>query len=604
MNKILKISLLILLALVFGCSGNDRADVTAKDILGNSDYLAFSYGGYRHNTRDIQPTIDEIKEDLKIISAMGVKLVRTYNTNDYPFAANLLKAIKELQQEDSSFEMYVMLGTWIECEGAEKENPNHNEGNIEGNTGEIEAAVELTKTYPDIVKIIAVGNEAMIQWAVKYFVYPNVILKWVNYLQDLKKAGELPADLWITSSDNFESWGGGAKNYHTEDLVELINAVDFISMHTYPFHDTHYNPSFWGVPEEERSLSDNEQIDAAMLRAKNYAMMQYQNVADYVSGLGIEKPIHIGEIGWATTASSSYGKSGSKAADEYKQKLFYEHIREWTNNNNLSCFYFEAFDERWKDSGNPFGSENHFGLINLNGEAKFVLWDLVDEGVFDGLTRNGAPITKTYNGDKNQMMADVLVPALLSEMGILEITTINSKYNTGQLIEENKYIIVHDSFNPNESSNMTYPSEKLKLNPWEGTCEIFMSADKAITIGTGTGTWWGCALEIQADGMGENLSKFKNGSLNFEIKGRTKSSFNLGFQTGSFAKGDQINNYISFGQDEPYKLKDSWTQFSIPISELSKNNPMENITSLLFLRGYKDFDGEKIFIRNVYYSRN
>ena len=47
---------------------------------------------------------------------------------------------------------------------------------------------------------------------------PSIILKWVNHLQNLKKTGELPKDLWITSSDNFASWGGGSNEYHAEDL--------------------------------------------------------------------------------------------------------------------------------------------------------------------------------------------------------------------------------------------------------------------------------------------------------------------------------------------------------------------------------------------------
>jgi hypothetical protein len=44
-----------------------------------------------------------------------------------------------------------------------------------------------------------------------YYVQPSVILKWVNHLQELKK-GKLDANLWITSSDNFASWGGGDPN--------------------------------------------------------------------------------------------------------------------------------------------------------------------------------------------------------------------------------------------------------------------------------------------------------------------------------------------------------------------------------------------------------
>ena len=53
--------------------------ITAADILGNPDYLAISYGGYRLKSRDSQPTIAQLKEDLKILSAMGIKIVRTYN---------------------------------------------------------------------------------------------------------------------------------------------------------------------------------------------------------------------------------------------------------------------------------------------------------------------------------------------------------------------------------------------------------------------------------------------------------------------------------------------------------------------------------------------
>jgi hypothetical protein len=87
--------------------------VTAKDILGNSDYLAISYGGYRKISRDSQPTIQEIKNDMKLLAAMGVKILRTYNVQ-LQQAPNLLKAIRELKNEDPSFEMYVMLGAWID----------------------------------------------------------------------------------------------------------------------------------------------------------------------------------------------------------------------------------------------------------------------------------------------------------------------------------------------------------------------------------------------------------------------------------------------------------------------------------------------------------
>jgi hypothetical protein len=43
----------------------------------------------------------------------------------------------------------------------------------------------------------------------------------------------------------------------SEDLNQLIKAVDYISLHSYPMHDTHYNPEFWGFMESE-NLSERE----------------------------------------------------------------------------------------------------------------------------------------------------------------------------------------------------------------------------------------------------------------------------------------------------------------------------------------------------------
>ena len=388
-----------------------KVAMTAAEILGNPNYLAISYGGYRENSRDVQPTIKELKEDMKILFAMGIKIIRTYNVQlDLPHASNILKAITELKKEDATFEMYVMLGAWIDCLNAwtDKE-PNHALESAQ-NAGEIDRAVALAKQYPTIVKVIAVGNEAMVKWAASYFVQPNVILKWVNHLQGLKKEGVLSKDLWITSSDDFSSWGGGDPMYHTQDLEKLMNAVDYISMHTYAYHNSHYNPAFWKTPNHLKNLNEKEKINAAMLRTLNFAKNQYKGVSNYMKSLGISKPIHIGETGWATISNGHYGINGSRATDEYKQGLYYKSLREWTNKEEISCFYFEAFDEKWKDTNNINGSENHFGLINLKGEAKFPLWDLVDKGVFKGFTRNGKPITKTFNGDKQALMKTVLTP--------------------------------------------------------------------------------------------------------------------------------------------------------------------------------------------------
>ena len=413
---------LLLIALIFNlcfCLGSCKdkkmnelpvnKNKSAAEFLGHSDYRAMSYGGYRTLTRDDQPSLSQIKEDLKILSAIGIKVIRTYNLQ-LDQAHNILKAIRALKMEDASFEMYVMLGLWIECENA-RQSPNHGAEDIAVNTAEIERAIIYSNQYPDIVKIIAVGNEAMVHWQADYFVLPSVILKWVNHLQKLKTEDKLPSELWITSSDNFASWGGGDAAYHNEDLTALIKAVDYISLHTYPFHDTHYNSSFWLESQKNiEHLDAKVRIELAVQSAVDYAVFQYQAVESYVESLGVQTPIHIGETGWATASENLYGTSGTQAADEYKQALYYQKMSDWTIANEVSCFYFEAFDEPWKDAPRPRGSENHFGLIDVEGTLKYALWDEYDSGVFKGMTRDDIPLKKSFNGAFEEMFSTVKLP--------------------------------------------------------------------------------------------------------------------------------------------------------------------------------------------------
>ena len=399
--------LLLLLATMLSCGEVPSTQApkpepmhkTASQLLGNPDYTAISYGGYRGLSRSEQPTLDQLKEDMLLLHAMGIRFLRTYNVQ-LPHASNVVKAIAELKEADPDFEMYVMLGAWIDCAGAWTDAPNHAEQDFEANEAEIQRAVALAQKHPDIIKVIAVGNEAMVHWAASYFVAPKVILGWVNHLQERKRDGELPSDLWITCSDNFASWGGGGAEYHNADLDSLIRAVDFVSMHTYPFHDTHYNPTFW-----------KGDVNAAMASAVAYSQNQYASVVKYVERIDPAKPVHIGETGWASVSDGFYGPEGSRAADELKQALFYQGMRKWTQSSGISCFYFEAFDEPWKSAANPTDSENHFGLFTRDGEAKCAIWPLVKEGAFKGLTRDGHTITPTYSGQRELLDRHVLNPA-------------------------------------------------------------------------------------------------------------------------------------------------------------------------------------------------
>ena len=75
----------------------------------------------------------------------------------------------------------------------------------------------------------------------------------------------------------------------------------------------------------------------------------------------------------------------------------------------MTCCYFEAFDEPWKSEGTA-GSEGHFGLITVDGQAKYMLWEQVDQGIFNGLTRGGNRIKKTYAGNLTKLMQNLKAP--------------------------------------------------------------------------------------------------------------------------------------------------------------------------------------------------
>ncbi len=396
--------LLAMVLLVAGCEGGSRVDTkreqpqtpSAAELFGGGQLQAIAYGGYRSATRAVVPTVEDIKEDLRILAGLGFKMIRTYNTQQFDETRRIFLAIEALQAEDPTFEMYVMLGVWIDCAGAWTDTPNHDEEDLLANQREVDAAVEFAKAYSNIVKVIAVGNEAMVRWAAAYYVQPKVVLKWVQHFQALKQAGEIESGIWVTSSDNFASWGGGEASYQTPTLDALILAVDFVSMHTYPFHDTHYNPAFWNQHSDVPSTRDPQaDVSAAMARAAAYAQDQYASTKHYVWRVDPGKAIHIGETGWASRDNRFYGPDGSNAAGERQQQLYFELMTAWARAAGIVLVLFEAFDEPWKDAKNPGGSENHFGLIDGQNRAKRVLWDKFDAGRLQGLKRGGQPIVRS-----------------------------------------------------------------------------------------------------------------------------------------------------------------------------------------------------------------
>jgi exo-beta-1,3-glucanase (GH17 family) len=296
---------------------------------------AICYSGYREGQYPggVYPSYDEIKEDLFIL-AKNWQYLRLYDCT--PHAETVLQVIA-----NEALHFKVMLGVDM---AAEMSNPHCPWGadfsdetlvaNRRANSKQIEKAIALSNRYPDIVFSVSVGNEASVEWTDHMVPVDSL----VAHVLRMKSAIKQP----ITFCENYVPW-----TYKLEPLAEVL---DVISIHTYPA---------W----EYRSVHD----------ALEYTMQNYHSVVDHYPG----KPVVITEAGW-TTASNGRGIEPHNASEEL-QAQYYEELLEWTTDEKILTFVFEAFDEPWKGSPDPLEPEKHWGLFNLDRTPKLVMQSLYAE---------------------------------------------------------------------------------------------------------------------------------------------------------------------------------------------------------------------------------
>ncbi len=303
------------------------------DALIDGTVRAVAYSGFRegqypdrgHGANN--PSREEILEDLKILVDNDLTLVRMYDAGEN--TETTLELIRE-----HNLPIRMMLGIWLRAEISNHEGcpwldePIHEtelEANKILNAAEITRGIHLAQEYEDIVVAINVGNEALVEW--------NDHMVPVDTVIDYIKRVQASVDVPVSTADNYDWW---ASSGH-----ELAEVVDFIGVHTYPA---------W----------ENKTIDEAM----PYTI---ENLARVRDELG--KPMAILEAGWATTADE-FGER----ANEPDQLRYFDELMAWGEANNVSVFFFEAFDEPWKGNPNaPNGAEKHWGLWFVDRTPKDVM---------------------------------------------------------------------------------------------------------------------------------------------------------------------------------------------------------------------------------------
>ena len=294
---------------------------------------AICYSGYREGQNPglrVYPSYEEIREDLLIL-AKNWQFLRLYDCSRH--AELVLEVIS-----NESLHFKVMLGIDI---AAEMSNPHCPwgadfsdetlEANRHANSAQIEKAIALSNRYPDIVFSVSVGNEASVEWTDHMVPVDSLVAHALNLKNTIKQP--------VTFCENYVPW--------TYKLEPLAQVLDFISVHTYPA---------W----EYRTVED----------ALEYTKQNYHSVVDHYPG----KPVVITEAGW-TTASNGRGIESWNASEKL-QAHYYEELLEWTTDEKILTFVFEAFDEPWKGSPDPLEPEKHWGLFDVQRKPKLVMQKL------------------------------------------------------------------------------------------------------------------------------------------------------------------------------------------------------------------------------------
>ncbi len=284
---------------------------------------AISYGCYREGQAPGQkgPSKEEILEDLQIL-AKHWNLIRVYNADDD--SERVLEVIRE-----NKLPIKMMLGIWL----ANEEHPGQKDENL----ANVLRGIELANRFKDILVGVNVGNEAQVFWSW----HKMDINKQIQYVRTIRNNTTVP----VTIADDYNFW-------NKPEGRQMAAELDFIVTHIYPL---------WNG------------------KALDIAIPWMDSTFKDIQSRYPDKQIVLGETGWATTYNPEKkgdGEQGSLIKGEVglaAQARYLTMHNNWVNENKVTTFLFEAFDEPWKGGGEASGPneiEKHWGVFYENRTPK------------------------------------------------------------------------------------------------------------------------------------------------------------------------------------------------------------------------------------------
>ncbi len=435
-----------------------------------------------------------IKQDLDLLLAGRFTLIRLFDSSD-KVARQTLQVIRE-----HKLDIKVMLGIYVQHDA-----PAYN-------NAEIARGIVLANTYKDSVIAVSVGNETMVSWSFNRF--DTAAMK--GHIEIVRKAVEQP----VTTDDN---WAFFAWNARIEqNPAPILASIDFVALHTYPLLDSVYSPDLWdwrqaAVPPKRRAVA---MVDAAVARAK----FEYAAARAHMDTLGLKAmPIVIGETGWQADPLKVPFR-----AHPVNQKLYVERMNAWqaARDGPRTIFYFEAFDEPWKED------DDKWGLFNVQRQARYVVQPLYPRAMWE---------------PGHYTLADAAY-----------VTPINIR----SVIAARHYTL--------HASTATAGEVRPAMSAWkirDGSATV--RPNKSIIISPrATPRGWEIARSVPAN-RADDLSAFLGGTLNFRIKTTYADALDVGFQVGSATEGSAFAAHMPLvSGDFGYRNDGAWHAVSIPIDTI------------------------------------
>lgn len=492
-----------------------------------AEYLArqaVAYSPFRSSSRDTETiTMAMVKEDLDLLVQGNFRLIRLFDSSD-KVAKLVLDVIA-----DNNLDMKVQLGAYVNT-FKNVDNPYVKEEIKTANGMELARAVALATNakYKDIILAVSVGNETMVNWSIVP-IDPADMAVYIKYVRDRVTQP-------VTTDDNFL--------FYSNPIPKIItDQIDFAAIHAYPNIDTEYPDSdfYWdwkqlNVPEGPARAK--AMMDASIVELKE----QYQDTRDALDSMGLDKmPIVFGETGWKARIT------GDQAfrAHPVNQKMYFQRLEEWRQESRLSgtgpanIFYFEAFDEPWKQS------DDGWGLFNVQRQPRYVVQNLY-------------PSLQPENANLTDADAVYFIPPVINDA-----------------FAGNQLTLYSDA--PGAT-----PVAGYNLDAFDGFTAPRNLADTTIAAAPGDGAvsmritpapanyGWGLLYNPQVARATQNLSAF--GAVNAWINTTYPGKIEFGLSTLD-VDGNAQEAFVQIGNGEyGYCNTGTWCQVSVPLSAFKAKN--------------------------------